>query len=565
MKEKLRFRETSKLEFVGTEEYQKYIQKDVPKYAKNEKIQRIEVPICDILLERFSFPIKLESLNTKLKEIIIKQTSTPIFEASVTQHIMEQQNKIPLTTLTQIQIPKEILKVADIRLFTHKINQFSPFLNTQIKNLQKSIHKIENITSLLDVNLNLESKLCPTEIHKLSTELKTINIEIGLEAFASSNKELQLPIFEEFINCNKRFPRSFSESFDSPLVILIGEDKKEWHIPIMYALKELFCEITDKYPRITFREPELLEEGVEEIVDSLDPHSLDQFTFEYKIEFLDARKMAITIDEFVRTVRGRLKSGFLQRFGILVIAVKPEDLEKARDALIKIKGLRVYVSRPDDNKYEVFCSKVLGLSSRTNFFDGLKKYERSLKNTTRRFSVFVKRWKEGTDKFQYPFKVAVFLYLLNELRAKRKKEINNFEELCKFVKEVTGEKIKIEEKITWGKQDTPPIIPDIIYSPNGKKIPIEIETLIGTFEPLKKIDETVEKYEDVPDVEKVWIVVRPVSALLHYEELKARENAYKSLYNKKVEIKVLTLLTSKKKFRWNLINIDEFIGKKNVK
>jgi hypothetical protein len=553
MKEKLRFKETSKLEFVGTEEYQKY--------AKNEKIRRIEIPICDILLERFSFPIKLESPNTKLKEIIIKQTSTPIFEASITQHIMEQQSKIPLTTLTQIQIPKEILKITDIRLFALKINQFSHFLNIQIKNLQTNIHKIENITSLLDVNLNLESKLCLTEIHKLSTELKTINIEIGLETFASSKRELQLPIFEEFINCNKKFPRSFSESFDSPFVILIGEDKKEWHIPIMYALKELFCEITDKYPRITFREPELLEEGVEEIVDSLDPHSLDQFTFEYKIEFLDARKMAFTIDEFVRTVRGRLKSGFLQRFGVLVIAVKPEDLEKAKDALIKIKGLRVYVSRPDDNKYEAFCSKVLGLSSRTSFFDGLKKYERSLKNTTRQFSVFVKRWKEATDKFPYPLKVAVFLYLLNELRAKKKKEINNFEELCKFVNEVMGKEIKIEEKISQEKQDTS----DIIYSPDGKEISIEIETLIGTFEPLKKIDETVEKYKGVSNIDKVWIVVRPVSALLHYEELKARENAYEFLYGKKVEIKVLTLLTSKKKFRWNLINIDEFIGKKNVK
>jgi len=562
MKEKLKFKETSKLEFVETEEYEN-IQKDISNYTKSEKIQRIEVPLYDILLERPSFPVKLESLDTKLKEIIIKQTSTPIFEVFVTQCIMEQQNKMPLTTLTQIQISEEMLKITDIRLSASpKINHFSPFLSTQIKNLQTSIHKIENITSLLDVNLNPESKLSPTEIHKLSTELKNINIEIGLETFASSKKELQLPIFEEFINCNKKLPRSFSESFDSPLVILIGEDKKEWHIPIMYALKELFCEITDKYPRITFREPELFLEGEEEIVDSLDPHSLDQFTFEYKIEFLDARKMAITVDEFVRTVRGRLKSGFLQRIGLLVIAIKTEDLEKAKDALIKIKGLRVYVIRPDDNKYEMFCSKVLGLSSRTNFFDGLKKYERSLKNTINQFSVFVKRWKEDTDKFQYPIKVAVFLYLLNELRAKKKKEINNFEELCKFVKEVTTDEkiIEVEGKISDEKQDTS----DIIYSPSGEKIPIEIETLIGTFEPLKKIDETVEKYKDISDVDKVWIVVRPVSALLHYEELKAREDAYKSLYNKKVEIKVLTLLTSKKRFRWNLMDIDEFIGKKNV-
>ena len=115
------------------------------------------------------------------------------------------------------------------------------------------------------------------------------------------------------------------------------------------ALKELFCEITDKHPRVTFREPELFGEGIEEIVDSLDPHSLDQFTFEYKIEFLDARKMRLAVDEFVKMVRGRLESGFLQQFGVLVIAVKPKDLDKAKDAL-KFEGLRVYTCLPDDKK-----------------------------------------------------------------------------------------------------------------------------------------------------------------------------------------------------------------------
>ena len=104
------------------------------------------------------------------------------------------------------------------------------------------------------------------------------------------------------------------------------------------------------------------------------------------------------------------------------------------------------------------------------------------------------------------------------------------------------------------------IIPDLTYSPEGREIFIEIETLIGTLEPMKKIDETVEKYKDHLEA-NIWIVLKPVSALLHYEELKARKKAYKLLYeDKKIEFKVLTLLASKDKFKWELMKLDNFLG-----
>ena len=95
---------------------------------------------------------------------------------------------------------------------------------------------------------------------------------------------------------------------------------------------------------------------------------------------------------------------------------------------------------------------------------------------------------------------------------------------------------------------------------------MEIETLIGTFEPLKKIDETIEKYKEIniPNA-TIWIVLKPVSAMIHYEELKARKKAYKILYHDKIiDFKVLTCFTSKGKFKWDLVNIDEFLRDKNV-
>jgi len=105
------------------------------------------------------------------------------------------------------------------------------------------------------------------------------------------------------------------------------------------------------------------------------------------------------------------------------------------------------------------------------------------------------------------------------------------------------------------------IIPDLIYKPEGKEIYIEVETLIGTIEPLKKIDETIEKYKDL-SAYQIWVVLRPVSALLHYEELKAREKVYKIIYSdKEIKFKVLTLQVANKRFRWNLVDLDEFINR----
>ena len=558
MKGKLKFQPVSKIKTTQTEECQKETE-NTSKLIENKKQHYIELPFYDLSIEQILLPNKYEPLNTEIKEIFVKQTVPILFDTFLTTKKVINSIQIPDTDLIEIHVIKELPQIADMELFTAKLDQFPTFFNTNlVKGVQMDKNKTENSVSFF--NLDLEHKNLLKQNLDLGTELITTDIQSGVETLASSGGQNQLPIFEELINCDKRLPRSFSESFNSPFVVLIGEDKYNWHVPIIYSLKELFREITDKHPKITFRKPELFEEGIEEIVDSLDPHSLDQFNFEYKIEFLDARKMYFPVDEFVKTVRSRLESGFLQQFGILVVAVKPKNLDKAKNAL-KFEGLRVYTCLPNDTKYERFCSKILGVSPLDEFFGNLKKYERYLDYTHRKFSIFVRRGTDASDKIQYPLKVATFVYLLNDLIKRKKRIINNFEELCEFINEILLEdKIKVETPILEGK-----VIPDLIYSKEGEKIYVEIETLIGTFEPLKKIDETVEKYKDVKNA-TIWIILKPVSAVIHYEELKARKMAYKILYNDKtIDFKVLTLFTSKGKFKWDLVNIDEYMRRKDVK
>ena len=552
MKEKLKFLETSKIRFPEIEESQE-LQAKVSQLSKQEvQEKQIEVPLYDITLEHIELTTKLELLDTKVKEVTPKPIIMPHFDINITQTIKIQPIQMPFTNLIQPQIRELAIEIFDAKLLTAKVDQLSTSLSTELKSMQKPI--IETLT--FDVNL-----LSSREISKLSTELDTqlVTTEIlsGVESLEYYEK--QLPKFEELINCNGRFPRGFGESLNSPFIVLIGENEKEWHLPITYALKELFHEITERYPRITFRESEL-ELDVEGIVDSLDLHSLEQFTFEHKIEFLDARKRPRSVNNFARMVRGRLKSGFLQQFGILLIAVKPDDLKKAKDSL-KAEGLRIYTCEPKDDDYEMLCAKIFGLNSPHEFFNGLKEYEKDLERTVRNFSIFVKRDVEAADKYQFPLKVATFVYLLNDIRDRRKKIIKNFDELCQFAKEVLDKKeIEIETEILVQNKK---IIPDLIYKPEGKEIYIEIETLIGTLEPLKKIDETIEKYndKDLP-AHQIWVVLRPVSALLHYEELKAREKAYKIIYsNKEIKFKVLTLQVANRRFRCNLVDLDEFINR----
>ena len=530
MKERLRFRPISKVKLEEEEETD--AQKQL-KFEEEKEKSYVDFTVYDLLLEESEIsPMKLKILSTEV-------------------------NKSQTNSVLEVQTFFEKPKTVDITLVSYKLREMPATITTEIpKETQKSLSGSMDVVSYLDLKLELKTTLNEQLQKGLNTDISMTTTETGIESLRAA-EEVGLPIFEEFIECDGRFPRSFSESFNSPFVILVGEDECEWHIPIIYSLKELFREITDKYPRITFREPEIVEEGLEEHVDSLDPHSLDQFTFEYKIEFLDARKMHLAVDEFAKIVKGRLNSAFLQQFGILVVDVKKKDIEKAKKVL-EIGGIRVYKCEPDDSKYEQFCSKVLGVSLLGEFFKNFKIYERNLGQTIRRFSIFVKRGSEATDKLQYPLKVATFVYLLNDLRRRRKKLIKNFDELCKFAKEaITKEEIKIEEEKPIGDKK---VIPDIIYSPEGgEEIFIEIETLVGTFEPMKKIDETIEKYKDFGKA-KIWIVLRPISALLHYEELKSRKRAYKLLYeDKEIEFKVLTLLVSKGKFKWEVISLDEFL------
>ena len=110
-------------------------------------------------------------------------------------------------------------------------------LNTKLFNNNQS-YGVDQAQSIFDLNLDLNVSI--HFLSNLNTELETTNSLISIESIETSGDQTQEPAFEEFIMCDKKFPRSFSQAGNSPFVVLIGETECNWHIPIIFLLNLTF-------------------------------------------------------------------------------------------------------------------------------------------------------------------------------------------------------------------------------------------------------------------------------------------------------------------------------------
>ncbi|MGC8981845.1 MAG: hypothetical protein ACP5JU_02780 [Minisyncoccia bacterium] len=545
---------------------------DNNKAIEKNQTNKYEIEIYDIELipkeACLIHPIKNTFLNDDIQ--IIKDKNNYLMDMHLKKIYDYNDIKYLNTSIKELKnsvLPLTIFFIPDILLKQIKLEFFNSNLNTNIINISTKKTIVNNSNYKLNADIILTSLKSENINEDLDTSMAEIDLLSGIEIFSKSENQKQELFFEELIKSDKKFPRGFSESNNKPIILLIEENEYEWHLPIIYSIKELFREITNKFPDITFRESELYEEGFTEMLDSTDLNSLEQFNLKHKIEFLDARKFKFTLDEFLKIIKQRLKSGFLQDFGVLIIAVKRDENhnENLKNLLNDIaKGLSIYILMPDDNYYEKFCSKLVGYkilnleNKKEMFFEILRHYEKYLNRAIEIYAPFIKR--DENDHFQYPLKVIVFSYLVNKIIDEKKKLINSKKERYEFITEeiIKNGIIKVEEEII--SQSGKKVIPDITYENNGKKIYIEIETLIGTIEPLKKIDETIEKYKDT-DAQEIWVILKPISAMIYCEELEERKKIYEILYkdkNMKINFKTINIYEKGENKKLDLININDF-------
>jgi len=289
------------------------------------------------------------------------------------------------------------------------------------------------------------------------------------------------------------------------------------------------------------------------------------------------------IDDFFDMVENRFDAAYLQKFGIFVIDVEKGDGDATVKTMnemgiqtIKIpdkQGSGADSADKEKDRYLKFCSALLGYDAKcTDFRKFLEEYSKILSRTKDDYSIFVREGGENREDHehgQYPYKVAVFEYLVKELMRSEGKTDLRTKEVMKYIvdNKILVKKDRDSNKSTiFSEKKDGDIIPDLIWEnakieDNGKwknigKLFIEFETLMGTLEPMKKVDKTVEKYLDgtVEKPERLWLVFRPVSALIHMEELRTREKMYRDMYDLNIEMFVLV----RERDEWNLLKLNRF-------
>ncbi len=289
-----------------------------------------------------------------------------------------------------------------------------PRLESDYETWFEEVHPVFETYRTGDIKLYDEE-----EVEVVSADLSTEIGELEVESLEALGEDFSGSLLEDFLEEGERkrrssLPTGFGQGLGSPIIVILEEDEKDFHTPFLYLLKELYREVEENYPRIVYRIPEISEEA--ERGDSFVPHHLDTLDLEREIEVLYLKEWTYPFDDFITYVKGKLKTAFLKRLGFLLVVVSRGKGEEVEDKLSKIaKGIRILRVYIKDESYDRFCSLITGVKEGKDFTEKLMRYNTVLERTVRNFSVYVARDKELKDKYQYPYKVATFVYFANRL------------------------------------------------------------------------------------------------------------------------------------------------------
>ncbi len=356
-------------------------------------------------------------------------------------------------------------------------------------------------------------------------------------------------------------PRSSSEFGGDVAVVIVEEPEgSEWHLLVAYLLRELLVEAVGSDVRVFVRRDVGLSEDVEPPLENLSRASLGRLPLRGVVEVFDTTRDPYVIEDILSLLSSRWPVLYSHGPGALVIAVSDhESACKLLARLGEVASAQVYTLKfeSDGRALEEFANLAL-IGSRENLVSGnvaqIIKYRNAVvKETVRRLSPFVRRQVGVTgqvDTAQYGIKVATFAAIvrdavLSELRGGTKDIIDA------VLKAIEKLDLKVEESIGGSN-----VVPDITFTNERDNIIcVEVESLTGTGEPLKKIDESVEKYfrngaTGITGCSEIWVVLKPEAALLHHRGLKLRvgpKGIYAKMYSGPkegkipVKVKVLTL------------------------
>ncbi|WP_456328583.1 hypothetical protein, partial [Archaeoglobus sp.] len=442
----------------------------------------------------------------------------------------------PFPKLNALKIEPLYLNNIETTLISTTNPQLAPIIHPTLKlsNLEEYATNLSHKSSQV-LTPNLSTKLIELESLKFDYDFEVVSDYTPLDFVKVASKLLEgeiMGVFEELFNVKGYLPRGGSEALDKPVLIILGEDKKDWHNIVAYVLSELYREIKGEKPVPTIREL-----GEEEVVDSTtEKFLMANFKIWGRIEMVDARDYNRTeFKLFLRKLRGRIISSYLQGLGFFVVITKNEHVSEVSELLKEVKGVNLIVIRPEykvvrsdeglleipmnedkiEERYRNCVFSTLGLEG-NDFLTSLEERDKELRKVLKSFSPFVA--KTESEGEHYSLKTAVFSYFVEEEFKKLDRKPKNREEFIKMLSNLLKSKIFVEEAIILGDRQ---VIPDIIYK-DDEIVYVEVESLIGTGDPISKIQSTISKYlvdDNIAVDGEIWIVLRPVSATIHYEDL----------------------------------------------
>lgn len=450
---------------------------------------------------------KQTDINKELPTIKIRNTQTEVLIVKPEKFTPELMNSIELNKkVPTIDENKEEILVPILKLDEVKIKEYIPYIQTDVPRI-----------TVIPKDLSASGGKI-----KISRDDQTYEEEVEEpidEGFF--DKEIEEPIDYLGIN-NERIK-------DKPIVIFL-KDKKSGFIGTLEELcLRIYREIKGGKPKP--RKISNIKNFIREIEKWLEAQD-KIFTIDFhEDDYKELKNWDVIRDELSQLYGQGVGFILFKNLGLISDKYIPTDHR------IKFLFLEPNENLEDDIEAQKFlCSLIWGLiritdkdfefNSRLSFDEvfGLakEKYEIYFDKIREPYITLTKRNKGGRESDDSHFIIKLFLIkiICNTLGYK---EIDDLPKMIQI--------INVEETFDL---KTTPYIPDIYVSLGADKFAdeaFEVETLFGIgVHAMKKIDETIEKYEKIkPQVKKLNIVMDNLTLLMHLDEIREKQRIHDKL------------------------------------
>lgn len=511
------------------------------------KLEKPKIEVKEVKVSKEISHIEREELEVKVP--IIK-LSTPIFEEREVKSNKDIPSVEPIEK-KELKIPPVKLKKASVKCVISEFNSTIPEVRPRPRaRIRIPIYRILKPPMIREISLfdeKIDEKLLEKlEEEKIQTPKPQVSV-ISKEAEPSLGEGEEIEeeppeILESIFGVSK-------SSLFSGGAKLIWVPVEEFLGTIRYICWKIYREIKGGKA-----EPKIISDASKESFKREIENWMKAEDRVFSVEFKESEELD---KEFWESVMDRIEELFGQDIGFIVTNKK--ILFIPRHHIVDEVDIKVPENVANDKKLQAeLCSLMWGfikpnllLEETKNLLDqvkfdhvfemGRKLFERKIKSIGEPYLSVTKRHRslKESDDMHYPLKVFVVKYMADMLGLEGIKDVDKMKQFIHTEETFNKNKFGMDE-ITY---------PDIYVDTSAQYFAdevFEIETLFGEGEySIKKIDETIEKYEKIINTPtKVNIVIENLTFLMHLKDLIKKKKIHQKLKAKgkrKFELEFWTL------------------------